>query len=99
MSTITIEVPSLEQLLEEHPHAICTPMLGTSRVLPPKACPVQTSLEWTWKTTERPVEMDGAHVRIGARAGSYPLTGGRVRFAPGDNITLYARLVDLKGLT
>ena len=95
----TIEIPletiSIEDLEAEHPHAICTPMLGTERALPPKACPVAQELQWSWSTATREIEIDGAHVRIGERAGSYPITGGPIRYSPGDTITLYAKLAQL----
>ena len=94
--TITIEAPAdIAELVTEHPHAICTPMQGGARVLPPKATPVAAVMTWNWTTTTREVHIDGAHIRIGDRAKTYPLHGPMVRFAPGDTITLEAHLAGL----
>lgn len=92
---ITIEVPDIDELLADHPHAVCTPLLGTSRVLPPKACPVAQRMMWTWKTIDRKIDVDGARIRIGDKVGSYPLTGGRQTFTPKDGLTLEAHLAGL----
>lgn len=96
--TITIEAPTdIADLIAEHPHAVCTPMLGAARVLPPKATPVAKTMEWNWTTITRIIEIDGAHIRIGNRAKTYPLEGGRpVTWHPGDTCTLIAELARLK---
>lgn len=95
---ITIEVPDIDELLADHPHAVCTPLLGDSRVLPPKACPVAQHMRWTWKTIDRRIQVDGARIRIGDKVGSYPLAGGRQSFHPKDGLVLEARLTGLPGL-
>lgn len=86
---------TVEDLQAEHPHAVCTPLRGTTRVLPPKATPVAERMEWTWTTIDRETAVDGAHVRIGDRADTYRLAGPAALFEPGQPNTIWARLQDL----
>ncbi len=67
MITFEIEDITIEELIEENPPALCTPMMGELPVLQIAVTQVAATMTWRWYIT-RELQADRCRITVGDRS-------------------------------